>query len=169
MVGGVPVWRRAPRSDTLGGMKTPVRFLAMSTLAVGLVLPATLTGCSSDPTAGATGAGPAAEQQVGAGRVGVEEFATIVAAPGVQIIDVRTPEEYAEGHLAGAVNIPVQGADFSERIARLDPTVTYAVYCRSGNRSKPAVAAMKDAGITTIYELSSGTKGWAAAGQPLVR
>lgn len=149
---------------------TPVaRFLAVPTLAVGLILPVALTGCSADPAAGAAAPGAAAEDQTIAGRVGVAEFAAVIAKPGVQIIDVRTSEEFAEGHLAGAVNIPVQSADFGDRIARLDPTATYAVYCRSGNRSQPAVAAMKDAGIPGIYELSSGTKGWIAAGQPLVR
>lgn len=93
----------------------------------------------------------------------------MIASPGVQIIDVRTPEEFADGHIAGAVNIPVQSPDFAARIGRLDPAGTYAVYCRSGNRSEPAVDAMKNAGITNIYELSSGTKGWSSAGQPLVR
>ena len=81
----------------------------------------------------------------------------------------RTPEEFADGHIVGAVNIPVQSRDFSARIAELDPAATYAVYCRSGNRSQPAVAAMRDAGISTIYELGSGTKGWVSAGQPLVQ
>lgn len=150
-------------------MNPSARFLAVPILIMGLILPVALTGCSADPAAGAAASGAAADEQMIAGRVGVAEFAAVVAKPGVQIIDVRTPEEFAEGHLAGAVNIPVQSADFGDRIARLDPTATYAVYCRSGNRSQPAVAAMKDAGISGIYELSSGTKGWIAAGQPLVR
>ena len=58
---------------------------------------------------------------------------------------------------------------FSARIAELDPTLTYAVYCRSGNRSQPAVAAVSGAGIDIVYELSSGTGGWTAEGQPLVQ
>lgn len=145
------------------------RILAVPALAAGLLLPAALAGCSADPAAGAAASGAPAKQEMNAGRVGVTEFATVIAKPGVQVIDVRTPEEFADGHLAGAVNIPVQGADFTERIARLDPAATYAVYCRSGNRSQPAVSAMKDAGISSVYELASGTKGWTAAGQPLVR
>lgn len=102
-------------------------------------------------------------------RVGVAEFASVITRPGIELIDVRTPAEFESGHIAGAVNIPVQSADFAERIARLDPAGEYAVYCRSGNRSQPAVAAMKEAGISTVYELASGTNGWAADGQPLVR
>lgn len=116
-----------------------------------------------------TGCSPSTQATTGVARVDVAEFATIIAEPGVQIIDVRTPEEFADGHINGAVNIPVQQPDFADRVAALDPSATYAVYCRSGNRSQPAVAAMEAAGITRIYELQSGTKGWTAAGQPLTR
>lgn len=122
---------------------------------------ATITACSASTQATPSDPGPA--------RVGVTEFSAVLTQPGVALIDVRTPEEFADGHIAGAVNIPVQQPDFATRIAQLDPTVTYAVYCRSGNRSQPAVAAMQKAGITTIYELESGTKGWTAEGQPLTR
>lgn len=122
---------------------------------------ATITACSASTQATTSDSGPA--------RVGVAQFATLVKEPGVAIIDVRTPEEFADGHIAGAVNIPVQQADFGDRIAQLDPNTTYAVYCRSGNRSQPAVDAMEQAGITDIYELESGTKGWTAEGQPLTR
>ena len=122
---------------------------------------ATITACSASTQATTSDSGPA--------RVGVAQFATLVKEPGVAIIDVRTPEEFADGHIAGAVNIPVQQADFATRIAALDPNATYAVYCRSGNRSQPAVAAMQEAGITDIYELESGTKGWTAEGRPLTR
>lgn len=149
-------------------MKTLSRILALTACAVGLVLPTALTGCSAGTTAGASGPGLTAERAVHQ-RVGAEEFAGVIASPGVQIIDVRTPEEFAEEHISGAVNIPVQGSGFRERVAQLDPAATYAVYCRSGNRSQAAVSVMKDAGITNIYELVSGTRGWTAAGQPLVR
>lgn len=159
-------WTPDSARYTLGGMSRSSRLVAAATCVLGLALPVILTGCSSDSTASAA---PSTVQQAGPGRVGVAEFVTVIAGPGVQIIDVRTPEEFAEGHIAGAVNIPVQAPDFAARVSRLDPAATYAVYCRSGNRSEPAVAAMKNAGLSTVYELASGTKGWAAAGQPLVR
>lgn len=134
------------------------------------VVGAGLTGCSSDPSAAAVGqTTPPPAGQIAPIRVNVDEFAAFVARPGVQIIDVRTPEEFAEGHIERAKNIPVQQADFADRLAQLDPNGVYAVYCRSGNRSKPAVAQMNAAGITAIYELSEGTNGWTAAGQPLTR
>ncbi len=142
----------------------PARLLALVICA--LVVAGGLTGCSASTSASS----PATASDAGGpARVGTGEFATVIEQPGTQIIDVRTPEEFADGHIAGAVNIPVQQPDFATRIAALDPNTTYAVYCRSGNRSQPAVAAMEEAGITTIYELDSGTKGWTAAGQPLTR
>lgn len=154
-------------------MRKSSRAFGVAVCAAGLVLPAALTGCSSQTTASAqeyAGESPAVvAAPAGPGRVGVAQFASVITRPGIQIIDVRTPEEFASGHIAGAVNIPVQAADFTAQIGALDPVGQYAVYCRSGNRSQPAVEAMAAAGITNIYELESGTKGWAAEGQPLVR
>ena len=64
------------------------------------------------------------------------------------VVDVRTPEEFAGGHLAGAVNLDVGGASFADEVAALDPAVDYVVYCQSGNRSAAAAAAFEDAGLT---------------------
>lgn len=82
------------------------------------------------------------------------------------VIDVRTPEEFAEGHLAGAELIDIQAADFGDRIAELDPEVTYVVYCRTGNRSAYAVRAMADIGIGSLYD-AGGFAELAAAGAPV--
>jgi phage shock protein E len=164
-------------SYTLGGMTHARRrtFIALAG-AASLALTIGLSGCSSD--SGATDTAAAAEVQGPAAaidapespvRVGVDEFADIVTAPGVTIVDVRTPQEFAEGHIEGAVNIPVELPDFMDQVSQLDPSGTYAVYCRSGNRSQPAVAGMSSIGINGIYELESGTTGWTSEGQPLVK
>ncbi|ODT22074.1 rhodanese-like domain-containing protein [Microbacterium sp. SCN 69-37] len=63
------------------------------------------------------------------------------------VVDVRTPAEYAGGHLEGAVNIDLQSAEFDATIAELDPDDEYVVYCQSGNRSAQAVTAMEAAGL----------------------
>jgi phage shock protein E len=63
------------------------------------------------------------------------------------IIDVRTPAEFASGHLDGAVNIDVQSPDFAAQIMELDPNGDYFVYCRSGNRSGQAIAQMNQMGF----------------------
>ncbi len=93
----------------------------------------------------------------------------MVSSPGVTVIDVRTPEEFAQGHIEGAVNYNVEGPDFGAQIATLDPAGTYAVYCRSGNRSQVAVSEMSQAGVNGIYELESGIVGWESAGLPVVQ
>lgn len=135
-----------------------------------------LTGCSStsatEPAASVSVQGPAAPGSTPAApaapeRVDAARFAEVVSAPGVTILDVRTPEEFASGHIDGAVNLNVQGPDFASQVAGLDPAGVYAVYCRSGNRSQAAVAAMADAGIPGIYELESGIVGWQEAGLPV--
>jgi phage shock protein E len=100
--------------------------------------------------------------------LGVDDFATLVATDGVVVLDVRTPEEYAAGHLAGAQNIDVESSDFASQIAALDTSATYAVYCRSGNRSATAMAAMVDAGFEHVSDLSGGITAWTQAGQQVV-
>jgi len=138
----------------------------LAACAAAFVVSATLTSCSSGPPE------TTANAEVGQStpmRVGVGQFATLAESRDIQVVDVRTPDEFASGHIAGAVNIPVQSPDFAERVDDLDPNATYAVYCRSGNRSQPAVAAMHSAGIDRIYELSSGTRGWVSAGRQLVQ
>ncbi|MBU4337645.1 MAG: rhodanese-like domain-containing protein [Actinobacteria bacterium] len=104
----------------------------------------------------------------GGKTLGVDEFADLVATDGVVLIDVRTPEEFATGHLAGAQNIDVESSDFTTQIANLDTATTYAVYCRSGNRSLTAMTAMQDAGFENVSDLSGGITAWAQAGQPVV-
>jgi phage shock protein E len=80
---------------------------------------------------------------------------------------VRSPEEFAEGHLANAINIDFQSGNFESEISRLNKGTTYAVYCRSGNRSGQAVKVMADLGFTDLYDMDGGVIDWAAAGKPL--
>jgi rhodanese-related sulfurtransferase len=144
--------------------------LALPVLALAVILGGGLTGCSNDATATAVEqAAPAPAGQIAPGRVNVAEFGAVIAQPGVQIVDIRTPQEFDDGHIQGAVNIPLQQSDFADRVARLDPKATYAVYCRSSSRSKAAVAEMRSAGLTTIYELAGGTVAWTADGRSLTR
>ncbi len=98
----------------------------------------------------------------------VTEFSSKVAEVGVITLDVRTPGEYAEGHLEGAQLIDFQSGNFESEISSLDKDATYAVYCRSGNRSGQAVKVMHDAGLHNVYNLNGGVIDWANAGLPLV-
>lgn len=93
-------------------------------------------------------------------------FAETVAKAGVVVLDVRTPGEFAEGHIANAVNIDAESGNFDAQIATLDKTKEYAVYCRSGRRSAIATDAMSKAGFTNIKELQGGLLSWTG---PLVQ
>ena len=98
----------------------------------------------------------------------VNEFSAKVAEAGVITLDVRTPGEFAEGHLEGARLIDFQSGNFENEIATLDKNATYAVYCRSGNRSGQALKVMQDAGFTNVFNMNGGVIDWANAGLPLV-
>jgi rhodanese-related sulfurtransferase len=98
----------------------------------------------------------------------VSEFSSKVAEAGIITLDVRTPGEFNEGHIEGAQLIDFQSGNFESEIGALDKTKTYAVYCRSGNRSGQAVKVMSDAGFTNLYNLDGGVIDWANAGLPLV-
>ena len=80
------------------------------------------------------------------------------------LIDVRTPQEYSSGHIAGAVNIPLQ--ELSSRQSELPQDTPLILYCRSGNRSGQAANLLEDAGYSSIYNLG-GTIQWTGAGYPL--
>ena len=84
------------------------------------------------------------------------------------IIDVRTPDEFATGHLEGAVNSDIEGGQFSTYIATLDKTATYVLYCHSGRRAALAAQAMADAGFTDVHDIGS-IADWQAAGYPVVQ
>jgi rhodanese-related sulfurtransferase len=98
----------------------------------------------------------------------VSEFSSKVTEAGVITLDVRTPGEFNEGHIEGALLVDFESGNFENEIAALDKTKTYAVYCRSGSRSGQAVKIMSDAGFTNIYNLNGGVIDWANSGLPLV-
>ena len=98
----------------------------------------------------------------------VSEFSSKVTEAGIITLDVRTPGEFNEGHIEGAQLIDFQSGNFENEIATLDKSKTYAVYCRSGNRSGQAVKVMSDAGFTSVYNLNGGVIDWANSGLPLV-
>ncbi|MDP9463249.1 MAG: rhodanese-like domain-containing protein, partial [Actinomycetota bacterium] len=93
----------------------------------------------------------------------------LVADPSVVVVDVRTPAEFAEGHLDRATLVDVDAADFRDRIGQLDRAATYLVYCHSGNRSGQATAIMAELGFTKVYDLDGGIGAWQDAGAPIVK
>ena len=87
----------------------------------------------------------------------VNEFASLLTnRQDVVLLDVRTAEEYAEGHIEGATNIDVRSDSFAERAESLLPKEkTIAVYCRSGRRSRRAAKLLDGFGYTQLYDLGS--------------
>lgn len=99
----------------------------------------------------------------------VEEYTKAIEDTMVVRLDVRTPEEYAEGHIEKSLNIDVLNSDFeSKALATLPKDKTIAVNCRSGKRSKNAARILVKNGYKVI-ELDSGYNGWIGEGRPVVK
>jgi rhodanese-related sulfurtransferase len=114
-----------------------------------------LAGCGSSGGGGTT--------------VDASTWITEASQPGVTIVDVRTPAEFAAGHVEGAVNINVESPTFADEIAKLDKAASYSLYCRSGNRSAVAMDQMTEAGFTDITNLDGGLVDLADAGATVVQ
>lgn len=138
--------RPSPRPSSAGSHRA--RALVVAVLA-GLFA---LAGCSSNSTTAEPGT-----------------TTTTIDTTSGTIIDVRTPDEYAAGHLEGAVNIDVQASDFEARLAALDHQTHYFVYCSSGNRSARAVARMRQLGFTDVTDLHGIGEAATATGLPVVQ
>lgn len=89
------------------------------------------------------------------------------AEPSAILVDVRTAEEYNEGHLPGAVHIDVLQAGFQEAIQQLDLTQPMYVYCHSGGRSARASRIIRELGVVQIYDLRGGIMAWKAHSFPV--
>ena len=100
-------------------------------------------------------------------HVDAKQAAELVKAGNVVVLDVRTSEEFEEGHIAGAKNIDFIGQDFGAQAAKLDPTATYLVHCQVGGRSTRALASLKRAGITQLIHMDGGFGDWLKAGLPV--
>ena len=87
----------------------------------------------------------------------------------VVILDIRTPDEFAEGHIQGALNIDFRGASFRDELDKLDRGKTYLVHCRSGGRSTQSLAVFEELGFTGIIHLDGGFNAWQAAGNGFVK
>lgn len=82
------------------------------------------------------------------------------------LLDVRTPEEYAGGHISGSTLLPLQ--ELEARMAELPKDKPVVIYCRSGNRSAQAMQILKAAGYTNIYDMG-GIISWQNAGYPITQ
>ncbi len=100
-----------------------------------------------------------------------DEAEDLIAAhagdPAFAILDVRTPAEFALGHLAGAVNLDFLAPDFAAHLSLLGRDAVYLLHCKSGARSTQALAVMQAQGFRFIYHMSGGYDAWVAGGHPV--
>ena len=125
-------------------------------LALGLVL---VAGCIQ--------AEPETQAQIIEDITPEEAFALIENNRGnsdFAILDVRTPEEFADGYIEGAINLDYQAENFSGELSKLDKNKTYLVYCRSGKRSAGALNIMAELGFREVYNMTGGIIDWEEAG-----
>lgn len=85
------------------------------------------------------------------------------------LIDIRTPNEYRDGHIETAINMSLHSDSFEADIKKLDKEKTYLIYCRTGSRVAIAVKMMEKAGFTKVYEIAGDIVKWKSEGLPLVK
>ncbi|GAA4464972.1 hypothetical protein GCM10023093_16390 [Nemorincola caseinilytica] len=100
-------------------------------------------------------------------NVSPDEFEKKLATPGVQLLDVRTPEEYAEGHLVNSRNLDHTGGVLEQNAHTLDKNRPVLVYCRSGKRSAAAATYLQQQGFKEVYNMKGGIQQWQSAGKPV--
>jgi len=97
-----------------------------------------------------------------------EEMQTILELDDVQLVDVRTPEEYKEGYIKNSQNIDYQSPTFDDDIKKLDKSKPVILYCKSGNRSAKCAKKLIEAGFEQVYELEGGITEWKYKGLDVI-
>ena len=99
--------------------------------------------------------------------ISAEQMLELVKLEEVQLIDVRTPGEFAEGHIENAKNIDFYSASFDLQIDALDKSIPVILYCKSGGRSAKCVSKLKLKGFKVIYDLQGGINHWGFEGRQI--
>ncbi len=106
-------------------------------------------------------------------QISVKDTASLIeenkSNPDFIILDVRTPEEFSQGHIENAINLDVKSQSFREDAAKLDPGKTYVIHCRSGRRSEIAGAQLEELGFIDIYDIQGGIVAWEEEGYPVTK
>lgn len=85
------------------------------------------------------------------------------------VLDVRTPDEFKDGHIKNAINIDINSDDAFQKIEKLNKSAKYIVHCRTNHRSGKAVAYMNTHSFKTIYQMSDGFSGWSSGNNAVVK
>ena len=167
------VWGNASEIVEIGWfMNSKTRRLILiatvAVVAVAIVALLVLRPVSAPPALAADGNRSAVAAAVTSGLISPQDYTSVYVdgAAAHQLVDVRTPEEFASGHLPNAVNIPLQ--DLPNRLGEIAVDEPVVLYCRSGNRSGQAAQLLTAAGYTQVLDLG-GIIAWEAAGLPVVQ
>ncbi len=124
------------------------------------ILPFVFVSCNSNAQAGV---------DTKVVNVSAKQAKSLIEKGPVQILDIRTPGEFAQGHIAGAININFNSPNFEQELSKLDKNKEYLVHCRSGHRSGNALRTFKKLGFKHIDHMNHGIIDWNNAGYPLTR
>jgi len=151
-------------------VKMSLKSLLMLVLSVLLVAGVVLTGGCA-PSEIETPAQPTPTQIIE--NITPQEAFTLIQNnqnnPDFVILDVRTAEEVADGHIENAINIDYYSETFRDALDNLDKNKTYLIYCRSGSRSRNALNVMVELNFREVYNMSGGIIDWKAAGLPTTK
>jgi len=136
----------------------------MKKVLIALLVLVTLTAVSCDSTS-KSGKNSETTAAGSIKHVNAQAFKKEIDAKTGVVVDVRTPGEYAQGHLKGAKNIDFMNGNFAKEFAKLDKKTPVLIYCKSGGRSGRAAQKLKRMGFT-VYNMQGGYMGWTAQGLP---
>ena len=100
-------------------------------------------------------------------HVDAEAAAKLISEGKVVIVDVRSKEEFGDGHLKGALNIDILESDFEAKLGKLDKNKPVLVHCQAGGRSTRSLPVFEKLGFTQVFHLDGGYGGWVEAGKPV--
>jgi phage shock protein E len=100
-------------------------------------------------------------------KIDAEQFDALRQKPNTVVLDVRTPKEFAEGHVPGAVNMDISDPTFHKKLDALEKSKTYLVHCARGIRSNRAVNMMSSLGLAGLYDYHGGFDDWKKQGKPV--
>lgn len=100
-------------------------------------------------------------------HVNAEQAAKLIQEGRVAVLDVRTADEFKEGHVDGAANIDILEPGFADKLAKLDKSKPLLVHCQAGGRSTRALPTLEKLGFQEVYHLDGGMNDWVKAGKPV--
>lgn len=102
-------------------------------------------------------------------HVNAEQASTLVEQGKVTVLDVRTEDEFKEGHIKGAKNADILSKDFTAQLNKLDKSKPVLVHCQAGGRSTRSLPILEKQGFNEVYHLDGGMNDWQKAGKPVVK